>query len=62
MPRPAHPKKRYKPIRFGDPYDPQSMEGHLNAVREAAEVRRFNRMVKQREPEEEAGQADEGAA
>ena len=39
---------------MADPYDPQSVEGHLNAVREATEARRFNRMVKEREAEREA--------
>ena len=54
MTSPSHLKKRYKPIRFGDPYDPRSVEGHINAVSDAAEARRFNRKVKQREAEREA--------
>ena len=35
MSRPVKSKKRYKPIGFGDRYDPESVEGHLNAVAEA---------------------------
>jgi hypothetical protein len=33
--------KQYKPIGFGDRPDPGSVEGHRNAVAEAAETRQY---------------------
>jgi hypothetical protein len=41
--------KRYKPIGFGDRPDPDTVEGHLNVVAEAAETRRYNRTMKELE-------------
>jgi hypothetical protein len=54
MSHPVKFKKRYKPIGFGDRYDPESVEGHLNAVAEAREERRFRRLAEQRQAEREA--------
>ena len=54
MSRPVKFKRRYKPIGFGDRYDPESVEGHLNAVAEAREERRFRRLAEQRQAEREA--------
>ena len=33
--------KQYKPIAFGDRPDPGTVEGHRNAMSEAAETRRY---------------------
>jgi hypothetical protein len=46
-------KKQYKPIGFGDAYDPRSVEGHHNAVRDAIENRRAARELKALEAEGE---------
>lgn len=43
MARPVRFKKQYKPIGFGDAYDPRSVEGHRNAVHNAIENRRAAR-------------------
>jgi len=40
-------KKQYKPIGFGDRPDPGTVEGHRNAMREAADTRDFNRRTKE---------------
>jgi hypothetical protein len=40
-------KKQYKPIGFGDRPDPGTVEGHRNAMDEAAETRRYNRRMKE---------------
>lgn len=47
-------RRRYKPIKFGDPYDPRTVEGHYYAVKAAAEERQFKRMMKEREALREA--------
>jgi hypothetical protein len=39
--------KQYKPIRFGDGPDRGTVEGHRNALNEAAETRRYNRTMKE---------------
>jgi hypothetical protein len=39
--------KQYKPIRFGERPDPESVEGHRNRAAEAAETRRYNRRMKE---------------
>jgi hypothetical protein len=46
--------KQYKPIRFGDGPDPDTVEGHRNAMDEAAEMRRYKRRIMElaAEPEE----------
>ena len=41
--------KQYEPIRFGEPYNPRSVEGHRDAVAAALETRRFNKMMKEQE-------------
>ena len=46
--------KQYKPIGFGDRPDPGTVEGHRNAVAEAAETRQYNRRMKELEAEDEA--------
>jgi hypothetical protein len=46
--------KQYKPIGFGDRPDPDTVEGHLNAVAEAAETRRYNRRMRELEAEDAA--------
>jgi hypothetical protein len=40
-------KKQYKPIRFGDRPDSDTVEGHRKAMAEAAETRAYNRRMKQ---------------
>jgi hypothetical protein len=39
--------KQYKPVKFGDRPDPGTVEGHRNAMAEAAETRRYNRRMKE---------------
>jgi hypothetical protein len=39
--------KLYKPIGFGDQPDPGTVEGHRNAMAEAAERRAYNRRMKE---------------
>ena len=39
--------KQYKPIKFGDGPDPDTVEGHRNRMIEAAETRRYNRRMKE---------------
>ena len=53
MSRPVKFKKRYKAIGFGDRYDPESVEGHLNAVAEAREESRSRRLIERRQAERE---------
>ena len=47
MPREIRFKKQYKPIGFGDRPDPGTVEGHRNAMAEAAETRAYNRRMKE---------------
>ena len=54
MAPPKRLKKQYKPIGFGDPYDPRSVEGHRNAVNEARETRAYNKRIKELDEEREA--------
>jgi hypothetical protein len=44
--------KQYKPIKFGDGPDPGTVEGHRNAMDEAAERRRYNRRMRELEAED----------
>ncbi len=46
MPREIRFKKQYKPIGFGDRPDTRTVEGHRNALQEAADTRDYNRMMK----------------
>jgi len=46
-------KRQYKPIRFGDRPDPGTVESHRNAMAEAAEIRRYNRRMKELAAEDE---------
>jgi hypothetical protein len=46
--------RQYKPIGFGDQPDPGTVEGHLNAMEEAAETRRYNKRMKELETQDEA--------
>ena len=46
--------KQYKPIGFGDRPDPGTVEGHQNALAEAAETRRYNRRMKELAAQDEA--------
>jgi hypothetical protein len=39
--------KQYKPIKFGDGPDPDTVEGHRNKMIEAAETRAYNRRMKE---------------
>jgi hypothetical protein len=39
--------KQYKPIKSGDRPDPGTVEGHRNAMAEAAETRAYNRSMKE---------------
>src|SRR5712675_1717990 len=56
--RPCHRrsnlKKQYKPIKFGDRPDPGTVEGHRDAIIEAAETREYNRRMKELAAEDEA--------
>lgn len=54
MTRKPRLKKQYKPVGFGDPYDPRSVDGHRNAVNEARETRGYNKRMKEIEAEREA--------
>jgi hypothetical protein len=47
-------KKQYEPIGFGDRPDSGTVEGHRNAMDEAAETRRYNRRMKELEAEDAA--------
>jgi hypothetical protein len=47
MPEKIRFKKQYKPIGVGDGPSKDTVEGHRNAMAEAAEARRYNRMVKE---------------
>jgi hypothetical protein len=53
-------KKQHKPIGFGDRPDPGTVEGHLNAMEEAAETRRYNRRMKVLEAEDADRQGRRG--
>jgi hypothetical protein len=46
--------KQYKPIKFGDRPDPGTVEGHRNAMVEAAETRSYNRRMKELAAEDAA--------
>jgi hypothetical protein len=46
--------KQYKPRGFGDLPDGRTVEGRRLAAQRAAETRRFNKMVKEREEAEKA--------
>ena len=46
--------KRYKPIGFGDRPGPGTVEGHRNAMVEAAETRQYNRRMKELAAQDEA--------
>jgi hypothetical protein len=46
--------KQYKPIGFGDRPNPGTLEGHRNAMIEAAEKRQYNRRMKELAAEDEA--------
>ena len=39
--------EQHKPIKFGDRPDPGIVEGHRNAMAEAAETRSYNRRMKE---------------
>ena len=54
MPQKIKFKKQYKPIGFGDRPNPDTVEGHLNAMAEAAETRQYNRRMKELEAQDEA--------
>jgi hypothetical protein len=45
--------KQYKPIKFGDGPDPDTVEGHRNKMIEAAETRAYNRRMKELAAEDE---------
>ena len=51
MPEKIKFKKQYKPIGFGDRPSKDTVEDHRNATADAAETRRYNRMMKQLEAE-----------
>jgi hypothetical protein len=46
--------KQYKPIKFGDRPDPGTVEGHRNAMAEAAETRAYKRRMKELAAEDAA--------
>lgn len=54
MPQKIKFKKQYKPIKFGDRPDPGTLEGHRNAMIEAADTRRYNRRMKELAAEDAA--------
>jgi hypothetical protein len=45
--------EQYKPIGFGDRPNPGTVEGHRNAMIEAAEKRQYNRRMKELAAEDE---------
>ena len=45
--------KQYKPIKFGDGPDPDTVEGHRNRIAETAETRAYNRRMKELAAEDE---------
>ena len=47
MPQKIQFKKQYKPNKFGDEPDPDTVEGNRNAMIEAAETRKYNRRMKE---------------
>ena len=51
MPQKIKFKKQYKPIGFGDGPSKDTVEGHRNAMAEAAETCGYNRMMKELEAE-----------
>ena len=52
MPRKIKFTKQYKPIKFGDGPDPDTVEGHRNKMAEAAERRAYNQRMKELEAED----------
>lgn len=46
-PRKARARRQYKPVGFGDAYDPRSVEGHRNTMRERAEDRLYERIERE---------------
>jgi hypothetical protein len=42
-------KRQYKPVSFSDPPDPRTVDGMRIAVKQRAEIRRFNRVLKDHE-------------
>jgi len=54
MPRKIKFTKQYKPIKFGDRPDPGTVEGHRNAMAEAADTRAYKRMMKELAAEDAA--------
>jgi hypothetical protein len=54
MPRRVKFTKQYKPVHFGDLPDDRTVEGRRLAARRAAETRRYNQMVREREEHEAA--------
>jgi hypothetical protein len=46
--------KQYKPIKFGDGPNRDTVEGHRNAMAEAAETRGYNRRMKELTAEDAA--------
>jgi hypothetical protein len=46
--------KQYKPIKFGDGPDPDTVEGHRIRKAEAAETRAYNRRMKELAAEDAA--------
>ena len=46
--------KQYKPIKFGDRPDPDTVEGHQIKMAEASETRAYNRRMKELAAEREA--------
>jgi hypothetical protein len=53
MPKKIRFTKQYKPIGFGDRPNPGTVEGHRNAMAEAAETRQYNLRIKELEAEDE---------
>ena len=54
MPQKIKFKKQYKPIGFGDGPSKDTVEGHRNAMAEAAETCGYNRMMKELAAQDEA--------
>jgi len=50
----CHGRSKYKPIKFGDGPDPDTVEGHRNRMTEAAETRRYDKRMKELAAEDEA--------
>jgi hypothetical protein len=60
VPQKINFRKQFKPIGFGDKPNPDTVEGHRNAMADAAETRRYNRTMKALEAQDAERQSRRG--